>query len=388
MDRPHTYDRKDQRSRIDLIDLLRALALFAIVLAHSHDHFNCYVYPVENQPWLVALNNAASWANLHLLSGKAFMLFSFLFGLSFFIQLDRAEARGVDFRARFAWRLVLLLSIGAFHTIFYDGDILSIFALQGLLLIPFYKAAQKTLLLTGLGCIVCLPAIVLLLKYLFETDYLFSYQWENTGRTRDDVYLNGSFTDVMQWNFLYGQTSKWKYIVESGRIGQTFGLFILGLWVGKMRVFENVQARAGFFRNMFIICLPGWLACSLLLTVVNLPVLQSTCNLFFIGGFISGISLLVSKSMLRHAVALLAPVGKTTLTSYVSQSVFFTFFFFGWGLQMAPVIGVFASMLAGAAFFLLQAVAAKWWLKRFRYGPLEWLWRSGTYRTWQPLRKS
>ena len=112
-------------ARITILDILRALALLGIVIVHAHDHFNLYLPMPPAEGWQAAANSAADWAYEHLFVSKSFLLFSFLFGLSFFIQLDRQEQKGVDFRKRFMWRLALLFLLGLAHTLFYDGDILT-----------------------------------------------------------------------------------------------------------------------------------------------------------------------------------------------------------------------------------------------------------------------
>ena len=129
-------------ARITILDILRALALLGIVIVHTHDHFNLYLPMPPAEGWQAAANSAADWAYEHLFVSKSFLLFSFLFGLSFFIQLDRREQQGIDFRKRFMWRLTLLFLLGLAHTLFYDGDILTLFQIQGLT-ISFHNIVFK-----------------------------------------------------------------------------------------------------------------------------------------------------------------------------------------------------------------------------------------------------
>ena len=84
---------------------------------------------------------------------------------------------------------------------------------------------------------------------------------------------------------------------------------------------------------------------------------------------------------------LLSSTGKCTLTCYVSQTLVFTFLFFGWGLGLAQDMGPWACLCAAVAVFLLQAWACRLWLNYFLYGPLEWLWRTATMCRMQPFRK-
>ena len=82
-----------------------------------------------------------------------------------------------------------------------------------------------------------------------------------------------------------------------------------------------------------------------------------------------------------------APYGRMALTNYVFQSIIFTFILFGWGLGLIGELRQVYTFLIALVFIALQMLLSKWWLKHFKYGPLEWLWRSGTYFKWQPLRR-
>ena len=150
-------------ARITILDILRALALLGIVIVHTHDHFNLYLPMPPAEGWQAAANSAADWAYEHLFVSKSFLLFSFLFGLSFFIQLDRREQQGIDFRKRFMWRLTLLFLLGLAHTLFYDGDILTLFGTLGFALVMLYKCGTPLLITL---CALCLIQPVILMDLL------------------------------------------------------------------------------------------------------------------------------------------------------------------------------------------------------------------------------
>ena len=150
-------------ARITILDILRALALLGIVIVHTHDHFNLYLPMPPAEGWQAAANSAADWAYEHLFVSKSFLLFSFLFGLSFFIQLDRREQQGIDFRKRFMWRLTLLFLLGLAHTLFYDGDILTLFGTLGFALVMLYKCGTPLLITL---CALCLIQPVMLMDLL------------------------------------------------------------------------------------------------------------------------------------------------------------------------------------------------------------------------------
>ena len=150
-------------ARITILDILRALALLGIVIVHTHDHFNLYLPMPPAEGWQAAANSAADWAYEHLFVSKSFLLFSFLFGLSFFIQLDRREQQGIDFRKRFMWRLTLLFLLGLAHTLFYDGDILTLFGTLGFALVMLYKCGTPLLI-----ALCALPVVQRLARWLLH----------------------------------------------------------------------------------------------------------------------------------------------------------------------------------------------------------------------------
>ncbi|MEG2970592.1 MAG: DUF418 domain-containing protein [Akkermansia sp.] len=386
--------------RIYLLDSLRALALFGIVIVHSVHHFDCNIFPPETGDWMTQANDITTWISKILFSRRAFLVFSFLFGVSFFIQLDRAEKRGVDFRARFIWRLMLLFLLGMAHVLFYYNDILTIFSILGLILVPLFKLPKWVLLsLSGL-LLADIPAIfhfwTTLHTGVTSQTTMFDYSWEANGSTCEQVDAGGSWLHVALWNMTYGLSGKWKFFIESGRIWQTLGLFVLGVWAGRQRLFEQIEVNK---RLLIQILLMGSL---LSLICIGLQMYHSALpqhlidpsnallttwgSLAYFASFVAFISLLSMWRPASRLLFLLAPIGKVTLTCYISQSIVFTFIYFGWGLGLASHWGAFISVISAILLFMIQGVICTIWLKYFKYGPLEWLWRSGTQCKWQPMR--
>ena len=126
-------------NRLVIVDALRAVALLGIIVTHASTGFLVGPPPVPDFMSLSALDRViAKWVPI-LVEGKFFTIFSFLFGLSFAIQLERARRAGKPFAGRYAWRLLVLMGIGFVHSLFFGGDILMIYALLGLLLLPVHK---------------------------------------------------------------------------------------------------------------------------------------------------------------------------------------------------------------------------------------------------------
>ena len=118
--------------RLDVVDCLRGFAIVSIMLLHNIEHFDLYFTPANLPAWMVALDKVIWDSAFFLFGGKSYAIFAMLFGVTFFIQFNNRAQRGEDFRLRFAWRLVLLLMFGLVNSLFYEGDILSIYAVLGL----------------------------------------------------------------------------------------------------------------------------------------------------------------------------------------------------------------------------------------------------------------
>ena len=132
--------------RLGVVDALRGFALMAIVLLHNLEHYNIYHLPEGQPSWLDALDKGVWDTVFFLFAGKAFATFSLLFGFSFFIQMDNQARKGNDFRLRFAWRLFLLALFAQLHALFYNGDILLLYAFCGFFLIPVARLSNKLVL--------------------------------------------------------------------------------------------------------------------------------------------------------------------------------------------------------------------------------------------------
>ena len=374
----------NQSNRIALIDTLRGIALLGIVAIHSMAHFSCGNYPPSSNTWL-GLADVKTWeTTCFLFEFKAFLLFSFLFGLSFFIQLDRAEKRGCDFRARFAWRLSLLAVFGLVDTAFFDGDILLIFAIAGFALIPLYKVRTKYLLIIAAILLSFPLGIYNLIASMIDPTIKLSFSPSISERD------NESFWHMVQWNFTDGMIRRITLQIWGGRIWATLGLFLIGICAGRIRLFENPEVHARFFRQLFL----GGVSASVvfyLASAFDPGMLRGQFSIYwsiaYTTAFVALVTLCCRTSLSSFLNAIFAPVGKMSLSCYISQSVFFTFLYAGWGLGMASKMGYFYSTLAGIAFFALQAALCSIWLRFFKYGPLEWLWRSGTMLRWQAFRK-
>lgn len=372
-------------SRITVVDCLRGFALFGLFIVHMVEYFELF--------W-----HAPEWGWVHdtiffLFGGKAYAVFSLLFGLSFFIIMDNQARRGVDFRGRFAWRLALLLALGYLHGLLYSGDILQVLALSGFLLILFYPLSNRMMLLVAAICL--LQPVLLVQLFMLAMggqtggDPL---HWSLMGETFE-IYANGSFSDVVQRNVVLGQLGKWLFMIESGRIWNVVGLFLVGFVLGRTQFFRVYPDKLHF---CFAALGGGLLLLGVLhvgqavLTVSGLPeavmdkagalITQYSNNLWTATGVVLFL-LAYEARWLRRPMNWLAPCGRMSLTIYVTQSLYGVPLFYGFGLGLHQGFGQVNALLLGLGLWTVQMLLARMWMKRYYYGPFEWAWRAATYGT-------
>ena len=387
--------------RITVIDAPRGFSLIGICLIHAMQHFGAIgtMAPQAMFPWEGTLNEIFRWFINYLVFGKFFIIFSCLFGLSFFIQMDRAAKKGLDFRKRFLWRLLLLAVIGYLHGLIVRVDILLIYATLGFVLVLMYKWPTKLLagitLFLFLGGASLVPVVYksLTAPAIEQVEQVIARPASRPAGPRQVPTLSETIKNNA-WNGLVG---KMGFQVSSGRIYQTLGLFILGLIVGRIRLFERMDE----FRKR----LNRWALAALVLLgllYVARPYIpavawgevsfyswmgSTTTNLINLLTAYLWVIIVIEvyrSQKVQRAVEPLVSYGRMGLTNYIVQSVAGVFIFSGFGLDWSH-LGVFLSVLVCLAYTGIQIAISHYWLKGFRYGPMEWLWRTGTYMKWQPL---
>jgi uncharacterized protein len=392
--------------RIAVVDVLRAYALFGIIITHSVTGFLAGQPPGPDFMLLSPLDSLVAKLEHLLTFGKFFTIFSFLFGLSFAIQLRNATQKGVGFSGRFTWRLIVLALIALVHGAFFTGDILIVYAILGLLLIPFRNLKTRTLLITALILIFNIPGLLLGVAQLLapppSPEQLaaraeFGAQFLQAAQRAYEIKQSGSLSELVYVNFTTGMLSKFAFMIFSGRLWITFGLFLLGMCAGRLEIFRDTEANRAFFRRLLwpaatvalvttlveIVHPSGFQLSSWmdLLASFSFTVQQVSLSTFYV----AAVTLLYWRQPAKGLLPALAPAGKMGLTTYLGQSVFGVLLFYGLGLGMLGKLGVAAAVGAGIAFYVLQILLARAWMTRFSLGPVEWLWRSLTYFKLQPI---
>ncbi len=394
--------------RIAVVDVLRAFALFGIIITHSAMGFLAGPEPSPAFMKLSALDRTVDELNTLLTIGKFFAIFSFLFGLSFAIQLENAARKNAPFAGRFAWRLALLLLIGYVHTLFFSGDILMIYALLGLLLIPFRRLKTRTLTIIALVCVLNIPGLALGTLIINapapsaeqqQQRATFAREFAERAQREYLIKKNGTVAEIAQVNNSSGAYfNKAIYQLITGRLWMTFGLFLLGLCAGRLALFRDSAPNRTFFKRLMVgagvTAALGTAAVVLRPSTFNIATFadvlanfaSSLQQMSLAAFYVAALTLLYWRRPAGWLSAL-APMGKMGLTTYLMQSLFGVLVFLGPGLGLMGDVGVATAVGFGILFFIAQIFFARWWMSRFSLGPVEWLWRSLTYFKLQPLAR-
>jgi uncharacterized protein len=390
--------------RIYFIDLLRGMALFGILAANMRAFFApLSVYGDINSLYTKLPDKFAQAFIDIFIQGKFVTLFSFLFGLGFAVQFTRAEAKGVRFLSFYPRRLGALALFGVIHGIaIWAGDILLTYAITGALLLAFRNRKPVTLLWWAGG----IPALFVLGISLAT---IMQPPTQRVVKPRDlapvmhtiEVYAHGSFGAIMR--------EKWHDWVNFS-LGAQFAaiyciiLFLLGLYVWRSGIVTRLVEHLPILRRVRNICIPVGLALnglewaaahrvpdavgsptffnwiSNILSVLAAPVLSA--------GYAAGLAVLITQSpKWRERLRPFAAIGRMALTNYLTQSIVCTLFFYHYITGTYGKWGPLWGLLFTVILYGLQVPFSNWWLSRYRFGPMEWIWRGLTYGKLPAMRR-
>ncbi|NPD84687.1 DUF418 domain-containing protein [Lentimicrobium sp. L6] len=380
-----------KKPRIVIVDALRGFALLGIILIHSIEHFDFFYPPELNYLFSPALDGFVFETIFLLIAGKAYSIFALMFGFSFFIQMDRQKQLGIDFRAQFIWRLFILMGLGFVHSLFYEGDILHIYAILGMSLVLFDRFKTKHLIIIAGLLALQIPTLVQLTVSLLNPNYIFQETFgAGLWGIGSEIFAKGSFFEVIEYNNWRARTAVWGWTFYNGRYLMLIALFIFGLVLGREQFFHKLKENKKTLEKIalitfvfsvviiqfktLLITLPLGETQSYFLNVL-LGAYTSFTHTFFIFSVFCLIYIKFSKA---KAFNYLAVYGRMSLSNYAGQSMIGVFIFYGYGLGMYRFMGSSWSLIYGILFFILQVSFSQFWMRNYYYGPLEWLWRALT----------
>lgn len=387
----------EKGERYGVLDALRGFALLGIFAANIR-FFGGWDFLAEADRAALGGNGYAAWDFLHLavLDGKFYTLFSLLFGIGFALQLSRLEGRGAAATQIYLRRTFVLLGFGCIHLfIFWEGDILTPYALLGFVLLAIRGWSDRTLLIAA-GLSMLVPPIGYTLFWGFGIDQ--SLGLYSVAGAICPSFFSDPITELRLATLneqltcsVGGGLFRFGYLFDTWRWPKLFAIMLLGLWAGRqlMRgtLLDNIKLLIGI---LVIGGLSGAIAGPILANLNGIgfarphslqglyAVVAYTFAVIPLGlAYAAGFILLWRVA--RPILNILAAPGRMALTNYLCQTAIGLIVFLGIGFNQAGQWSIQALYLFVGAVYLGQIVFSHLWLSRFQYGPLEWIWRALTY---------
>ena len=402
--------------RIQALDALRGFALLGILLMNIEGMVGPLMSSMSGlDPSLQGADRTMDAAIYLLVQGKFFPLFSMLFGMGFAVMLGRADAAGRPFLGLYLRRIGALLVLGLAHAmLLWPGDILVTYALMGLLLGLCFRGTPQSRLPKWGVALMLLPVGFTLLMGLVGTAVQAMPEEARAGfeqamaaqgaqidaqiEAQRQAYGSGSYAEATAQR-VDDFISMVGFIIIFGAF--ILGLFLVGAWFTRSGAIARPDEHLRLFRRLRWVALPVGLAMVLasywMVPTMDFGRLDLTASgaqaLQMLGGAVMALAYLawfvrgLQSPVLGRWLGLLAPAGRMALTNYLMQSLVCTTIFYGYGLGYFEQLPRAWQPLFALALFGLQVALSHWWLARFRFGPMEWLWRAATYLQLPPMRR-
>ncbi|MBE7122964.1 DUF418 domain-containing protein [Bacillus cereus] len=379
-----------ENNRIESLDIIRGIALCFILFVNVNSMTGFDPYYTKAYE---GIDKYFRFTADLLIQTKFYTIFSFLFGVSFYIFMRNAEEKGLNMYKLFIKRLLILYIFGLIHYFFFwFGDILHIYALIGLMLLLFYRLNSKTLLILGItliGLKTSFDSLVFLVH--LDSESIVQIQPGSIfNGTYDLQYSVNYFTNWLQQvvaRFQYWTENDTKTMLEV--LPDILGIFLLGIYSAKIRLFQRVQELK---KNIQIIQLVSFVISMCIMFFFGLDfahhdtyvpaahMLYITLNGKALTVFyVTSLLVLLENKSVKRAFRPLALYGRMALTNYIGQTI----------LVLVPLSLMYTNVLDvtyseqfiySAAVIVAQIVISQYWLKKYKQGPLESFWRKLTYR--------
>jgi uncharacterized protein len=321
-----------------------------------------------------------------LVSTKFITLFSILFGAGFYLQFSKAAAHGVAFKGYFFRRMLLLLLIGCLHAyLLWQGDIIRYYAICGMALMLLHQLPQRKILTWAIIFIVPITALVYIISQALQTP---SFEPDIYGQLLNTTsyfrYLDINFTIDSLHNI--SQDAPLTFV-------SCFGKILLGYWLARSGFFSHPERFTNMIRKWIWLGATVGIGSSVGYWAITTGRLELSIPLLWLVFIIAGGLVLHSLLYLglfvrlfhgsgKQVLQLFAPVGKMGLTNYLMQTVICMILFYRWthGPALFGKIGAAETFLIAVGIYLLQLAYSHWYMRHFKQGPVEYLWRKMAYR--------
>ena len=411
----NTHAPVTRNERIQYLDILRGIAILFIFIANI-TYFSGTAFYSEATKLSFAtstLDHMMEIFSYTFIDGKFYSIFSILFGIGFVVQYNSAMKSGKSFVPFFRRRMLGLLLIGLAHLfLVWVGDILTLYALLGLTLIWFRDFEDKRLLKWA-AVLLLLPIVHWLgmfatgLYYPYPLFFAYDHiavsqgfaltDWMGAGYESFDPLNYLAMTEFGSYMIMtvYHPLVRFGMLLLDGRFFKVLALFLIGIWAGRQILDKNILENRDLLKKITLWGFAVGLPVSIFRSVINYSSLSGdfwtfmsyityACGVVPLAcGYAAAIALFVLSR--KRLFIWFAPVGRTALSNYIFQSFIAIIIFYGIGFGYAGKFSYSIVLAITIAIFLWQIAFSIVWLKYFRFGPIEWVWRQMTYGKRIPL---
>ena len=387
--------------RIQSLDIIRGIAILGILIMNIQS-FSMPGSAYSNPMAFGDLNGINKWVWIvsHVFADMKFMnIFSILFGAGIILVTSKSEIKTGKSASLHYKRTFWLLILGLFHAhLIWYGDILVTYALCALILFPLRKIKTSIQLLLGL-IIFTVHSIMYgffgatISEWPADSLTEMAQSWApNLERINFEIgMITGTLSQQIQYNSAVATYLETNFFLSLYGFWRVSGLMLIGMALYKLGFFTSKKLNAYYYRLIFILFPLGF-------TLIIIGVIKNFSadwnweysrflgsqfnywgSLFLCIVYISIFMIIINSNILKSLKVRLAAVGRMALTNYISQSLICTILFFGIGFGLFGQVDRWIQVIIVLLIWILQLTWSKPWLEKFRFGPLEWLWRSFTY---------
>lgn len=386
------------QERNQLVDVLRGFAIIGILLANL-EGWVVFALPPE-QAALLITTPADHLTEVFLslfVENKFITLFCLLFGYGFGVIIERITAKGIRVNSFFLRRMLILLLLGLFHVALWWGEILSTYALCGVLLLLFRKTSDRGLLTWGAILLFVVGPLIQGLKlYFYVEDSAAIGQLANEYLA---ALRSSNLLTIAEYNYKMLNA----IIIQDGSqfrdMAEVLGKFLLGYYVLRKKFLLPATFSPSLFKKVQLIVSVIaliYLAEKAYIHFSHIELTDKSVRLLFYKfdrlGILSltlfyttTIALLFYRGKLKIVSSVFSPVGMMSLTNYLTHTIFYVLLFYGIGFGMIGVLHLQWTIPIALTIYSLQVVFSKYWMSKMQYGPVEWVWRQATYGKRLPL---
>jgi uncharacterized protein len=394
-----------ESERIRQLDVLRGLAVLGI-LGTNIQHFAMFAGTTRNPTLWGNLEGADFWVyalTFNLVFQKFLPIFSMLFGAGIVLAAERREAAGLDSAALHYRRMATLLLIGLVHAyLIWYGDILFVYAVCGMAVFPLRRLSPRLLLTLGIVLLAVGPLIEIV---FFMIPAMLGAGGGGAGPSIDTVVSRDLEAFRGPWIEQLRMRAHYAFEVQTQGLAillfwRASGIMLIGMALYKLRVLTGSRSPrlyaallaialavalpltvAGFYANLLTEWQNGWLRKLAEWIVYFFGILMSL-------GWASVVMLIGNRRAWSFVTRPLAAVGRMALTNYLLQSLICTFIFYGHGLGLYGQVERTGQAAIVAGVWLSLLILSPLWLRFFRFGPVEWVWRMLAYGERQPFLRA